>query len=209
MMGHPMAELALTQSLPPAELKQALRKKALIAARSSASAYGEEAGLRVAKAFLSHIPLPEGAVVSGYAPLKSEIDPMPLLTRLAARGHAIALPYVDGIDRPLLMKRWRPGEPLLAGQFGARQPLEASDNLKPDILIVPLVAFDTQGYRLGRGGGFYDRTIAELKARGPVVTVGLGFSAQNILSIPREAHDQQLDWVVTEEGALNCQGAGS
>ena len=205
MMANPMAELALTDTLSPAELKQALRKKALIAARSSASAYGEEAGLRVAKSFLGAIPLPAGATVSGYAPLRSEIDPMPLLTRLHARGHPVALPFVDGIDRPLLMKRWRPGEPLLAGQFGARQPLAESEDLMPDILIVPLVAFDTQGYRLGRGGGFYDRTIAELKARGPVLTVGLCFSAQNILNIPREIHDQKLDWVVTEEGALNCQ----
>lgn len=182
--------------------KAVLRRKALVAARSSASAYGEEAGLRVARAFLAAVPLSEGAVISGYAPLKSEIDPGPLLTQLARRGHPIALPYVEAADRPLKLKRWLPGEKLTAGQFGVRQPSSEAEDLNPDILLVPLVAFDMEGYRLGRGGGFYDRTIEELKARGPVLTVGVAFSAQNILRVPREGHDQRLDWIVTEEGAF-------
>ena len=184
--------------------KALLRRKALVAARSSASAYGDEAGLRVAKAFLAAVPLAAGAAVSGYAPLKSEIDPLPLLTQLARRGHAIALPFVEAAGRPLRLKRWQPGEKLTAGQFGVRQPSSEAEDLNPDILLVPLVAFDLEGYRLGRGGGFYDRTIEELRARGPVLTVGLGFAAQNILRVPREAHDQRLDWIVTEEGAFPC-----
>ncbi|BCW90356.1 5-formyltetrahydrofolate cyclo-ligase [Alphaproteobacteria bacterium SO-S41] len=187
-----------------ADEKALLRRRALVAARASAAAYGEEGGLRVAKAFLGAIPLPHGAVVSGYAPMKSEIDPGPLLTRLSRSGHSIALPFVEAADRPLRLKRWLPGEKLTAGQFGTRQPAHDAEDLTPDILIVPLVAFDSEGYRLGRGGGFYDRTIEELKARGPVLTVGLGFSAQNILRVPREPHDQRLDWIVTEEGALSC-----
>ena len=106
--------------------------------------------------------------------------------------------------RPLSFKRWRPGDPLVSGQFGARHPGAQADTLDPDLLIVPLVAFDSDGFRLGRGGGFYDRTIAELKERRPVLTVGMAFSSQLILQVPRESHDQRLDWIVTEEGALAC-----
>lgn len=187
-----------------ADEKALLRRRALVAARASAAAYGEEAGLRVAKAFLGAVPLPHGAVVSGYAPMKTEIDPGPLLTRLSQSGHSIALPVVEAVDRPLRLRRWLPGDKLVAGQFGTRQPSVEAEDLTPDVLIVPLVAFDSEGYRLGRGGGFYDRTIEELKSRGALLTVGLGFSAQNILRVPREPHDQRLDWIVTEEGALSC-----
>jgi 5-formyltetrahydrofolate cyclo-ligase len=183
-----MEDLTLTDE------KAALRRKALLAARASAAAYGDEAGQRVARAFLAAVPVAEGAAVSGYAPLKL----------LARRGHAIALPYVEAAGRPLLLKRWRPGEKLTAGQFGVRQPAASAETLNPDILLVPLVAFDSEGYRLGRGGGFYDRTIAELKAQRPLVTVGLAFAAQHMLRVPREPHDQRLDWIVTEEGALSC-----
>lgn len=187
------------------EAKAALRKRALLAARASSAAYGDEAGERVARAFTSAITLPPESVVSGYAPLKSEIDPMPLLRRLAQRGHVITLPFVEAPDRPLRFKRWRPGDPLVTGQFGARHPAGRADFLEPDTLIIPLVAFDSDGYRLGRGGGFYDRTIAELKARKAVQTVGLAFSTQLILRVPRETHDERLDWIVTEEGALACR----
>lgn len=193
-----------SDSFSAPDAKAALRKRALLAARASAAAYGDAAGERVARSFTAQISLPPEAVVSGYAPLKSEIDPMPLLKRLAQRGHVVTLPFVAGPDRPLSFKRWRPGEPLLAGQFGARGPHAAAQTLEPDLLIVPLVAFDSDGYRLGRGGGFYDRTIAELKAKKPVQTIGLAFSAQLILEVPRESHDERLDWIVTEEGALRC-----
>lgn len=115
-------------------------------------------------------------------------------------GHDIALPVAES-GRPLSFHRWRPGEPLVPGQFGAREPQERTVALKPQILIVPLVAFDAGGWRLGRGGGFYDRTIEQLKSAGPVVTVGIAFSAQRVPQVPREDHDQRLDWIVTEEGA--------
>jgi 5-formyltetrahydrofolate cyclo-ligase len=183
--------------------KAALRRRALAAARASAAAYGEEAGLRVAKHFLAAIPLPPGVVVSGYAPLNSEIDPLPLLTTLAKRGHPIALPFVEAAGQPLRLKRWLPGDRLVAGQFGTRSPAIEAENLTPDILMVPLVAYDAGGHRLGRGGGFYDRTIAELRGAGMVLTVGIAFAAQRVPAVPREAHDQRLDWIVTEEGAMS------
>lgn len=190
-----------TLSATDIDPKAALRKRGLAAAKSAAAALGDYAPSRVARAFIDRIDLPPHAVIAGYAPLKGEIDSGPLLHELHAMGHDIALPVAE-LGKPLRFHRWRPGDPLVPGQFGAREPHGGSASLKPQILIVPLVAFDAEGWRLGRGGGFYDRTIAELKAAGPVVTAGIAFSAQRVPQIPREAHDQRLDWIVTEEGAF-------
>ncbi len=205
--GRPAAaHSALGLPTPPADLadeKAELRRRGLAAARSAANAYGEEAGLRVARAFLSAVPVPYGAIVAGYAPLKGEIDPTPLLKRLSAQGHPIALPTVEVAGRPLVFRRWRPGDPLQVGQFGAREPARAAERLAPSIVVVPLVAFDRTGYRLGRGGGFYDRTLRELRDAGAVLTVGLAFSTQEVERVPREAHDERLDWVATEEGPIS------
>lgn len=184
------------------EAKAALRKAGLAAARASAAALGAEAGLRVRDLALKALPLAGLPTVAAYAPFHSEIDPMPLLGALAARGQAIALPVVDAPGQPLRFRRWRPGEALIAGQFGAREPRAAAPELHPQIVLVPLVAFDGAGYRLGRGGGFYDRTLSALRAAGPCVAAGLGFSAQRVAHVPREAHDQRLDYVITEDGAL-------
>ncbi len=185
--------------------KAALRRQAMAAASAAASAYGEEAGVRVAKAFFASIPLEQHSIISGYAPLKSEIDPMPLLTQLHKKGHTIALPHVEGKYLPLTMRRWKPGQKLVAGQLGTSQPEKTSDELLPNIVITPLLGFDRQGHRLGRGGGFYDRTIMELRARGPVLAIGIAFSAQELPAIPHEAHDQRLDWIVTEERAFQIK----
>jgi len=202
--AHFHFEQALSEAAGVADAKTVLRRKALLAARASAAAYGEGAAARVAQAFLAAIVLPAGVAVGAYAPLKSEIDPTLLLQRLVAAGHPVGLPVIAGPAAPLSFRRWRPGQKLVSGQFGARQPGPGAALIDPDVLIVPLVAFDSAGYRLGRGGGFYDRTIAEMKARKPVLTIGFAFAAQHILQVPREGHDQRLDWIVTEEGALHC-----
>ncbi len=175
-----------------------MRKRGLAAAKSAAAAIGEYAAARIARAFIDRIDVPHHAVVAGYAPLRGEVDSGPLLHELHAMGHDIALP-VAKTGKPLEFHRWRPGDPLIPGQFGSPEPQGRAVPLKPQLLIVPLVAFDVAGWRLGRGGGFYDRTIAQLK---DAVTVGIAFSAQRVPQIPREAHDQRLDWVVTEEGAF-------
>lgn len=161
---------------------------------------GDYAATRIARAFIDAIDLPAHSVIAGYAPLKGEVDPLPLLQQLAAMGCDIALPSAEP-GKPLSFRQWRPGAPLTPGLFGAREPHRTAPGLRPNLLIVPLVAFDSDGWRLGRGGGFYDRTIAELRAAGPVVTIGIAFAAQRVPQVPREAHDQRLDWIVTEEGA--------
>ncbi len=195
----PATPLSATDTDP----KAALRKRGLAAAKSAAAAYGETVAARVAQAFIDSIDIPAHSVIAGYAPLKGEVDSGPLLRELAAMGHDIALPVAEA-GKPLSFHLWRPGDPLIPGAFGAREPGGRAAAQRPRILVVPLVAFDAQGWRLGRGGGFYDRTIAELRAAGPVVTAGVAFAAQRVPQVPREDHDQRLDWIVTEEGAFRA-----
>jgi 5-formyltetrahydrofolate cyclo-ligase len=197
---YPRVELAVNTS-DILSAKAELRRSSLEAARMAAAALGASAGVRLADNFLTALALPPRAVVGAYAPLKSEIDPLPLLQGLAAAGHAIALPVAEASAAPLAFRRWAPGEPLVAGPHGTRHPSDTAEALVPGVLLVPLVAFDWEGYRLGRGGGFYDRTIEALRARGALLVVGCAFETQRVASLPREPHDQGLDWIVTEAGA--------
>ncbi len=144
-------------------------------------------------------------IVSGYWPIRDEIDPRPLLARLAARGHPLALPVVVGRDAPLIFRAWAPGAPLVAGVFATSAPSPDSPELSPEIVIAPLLAFDRAGHRLGYGGGYYDRSLAELRARGPVLAMGAAYQDQEVAEVPHGPGDQPLDWVVTEEAALCTQ----
>ncbi len=144
---------------------------------------------------------PAGTVFSAYAPMRGEIDPRPLISQLIATGLVCALPVVVGREEPLLFRRWQVGEPLLPGPFGTQQPSDESPALVPEVLLLPLLAYDREGQRLGYGGGYYDRTLAALRAAGPVAAVGLAFAGQMVETVPSAASDEPLDWVVTEAGA--------
>jgi 5-formyltetrahydrofolate cyclo-ligase len=135
--------------------------------------------------------------------MKSEISPLPLLRRLADAGASLALPAVTGRGQPLVMRAWSFGAPLNPGVWGIREPPADAPELYPDILIVPLLAFDRRGYRLGYGGGYYDRTIARLRAMKPVTAVGIAFAAQQIDELPTTPRDERLDLVLTEGGTIN------
>lgn len=180
---------------------------ARIAARDRRSAAQGLLGLDAAPAFARYffdlIPLTAGAVIAGYAPISSEADPMAILREADALGFPCVLPAVEERARPLVFRQWRPGDPLVDGPHGTRSPDPGSRQLTPQILIVPLLAFDRQGRRLGYGGGYYDRTLAFLRARGEntILAVGLAFSAQEADELPEESDDQRLDWIVTERGA--------
>ena len=138
--------------------------------------------------------------VGGYWPIRSEVDPRPLLEGLLARGQEVAL---SQIRHPHLSWRfWRPGDVLVHGGFGVREPGPDAPEVFPRALLVPLAAFDRRGGRLGYGKGHFDRTIAELSARGPLLTIGLAFAIQEIDAVPLEAHDRPLDLIVTEEGVI-------
>jgi len=137
--------------------------------------------------------------VSGYLAMQDEMDVLPAILALAAYGWRGCLPVVVGKGRPLLFRAWSPGATLADGVFGTRHPADGAEDVRPDLLLVPLLAFDRAGYRLGWGGGFYDRTLAELRSSGtPVVAVGVGYSAQEVDAVPRDHYDARLDWVVTE-----------
>jgi len=146
-------------------------------------------------------PFATPAVVSGFWPIKDEIDIRPLMIELFNEGCQLALPVVQGRGQPLLFRAWRPGDPLEAGVFGTLQPAARREAVEPEVLIVPLLACDTQGWRLGYGGGFYDRTLAGLRARRRATAVGVGFDAQLIPDVPYGTSDQRLDWMLTDRRA--------
>ena len=144
-----------------------------------------------------------GAVVSGFMPMKSEINPIPLMRKLADAGATLALPVVAGKGKPLIMRAWSLGEPLAAGVWGIREPKPDAPEVFPDILIVPLLAFDRRGHRIGYGAGYFDMTIAALRARKPVVAAGIAFAAQEIAEVPTTPRDARLDLVLTEREVID------
>jgi 5-formyltetrahydrofolate cyclo-ligase len=150
-------------------------------------------------------PLQPGAVVAGYHPFRSELDPLPLLNRCAGAGMRLALPRVAERGQPLIFAEWHPGEALVRGAYGLSEPPAHAPPLDPQVVLVPLVAFDRQGHRLGYGAGYYDRTLKLLRARRPVLTVGIGFAIQEVDAIPAAAHDERMDFVLTELGVMDLR----
>ena len=148
--------------------------------------------------------LPDGATFSGYYPYRSEIDVLGLMAFLAAKGFETCLPVVTGPGRRLQFRAWKPGDATVPGKWDIPTPPDSARVVEPDFMLVPLLAFDRAGYRLGYGGGFYDRTIADMKATRPLVTAGVAYSAQEMPQVPRGKFDQPLDWVLTEQGAIRC-----
>lgn len=141
-----------------------------------------------------------GVPLSGYMAIRTEIDPLPAMEEAAAHG-PVGVPVITGAGQPLLFSRWEPGAPMKEGAFGACVP-ETDDFFEPEIVIVPLVAFDRDGGRLGYGGGFYDRTLEMLRARRGTLAIGFAFAAQQADSLPLEPTDQPLDMTVTERGVI-------
>ena len=185
------------------DAKRALRTD--LAARRKAAAAAlppAEAGAAAAEHFLRTVPLAAGSVISGYWPLAEEIDPRPILRRLAAEGHVIGLPVVTARATPLLFRQWHPEADLVKGAFQVMTPGPEAAEVVPQVVLTPLLAFDRAGYRLGYGGGFYDRTLEKLRRAGPVLAVGLAYACQELPAVPREPTDERLDWLVTERAAV-------
>ncbi|MFN3461836.1 MAG: 5-formyltetrahydrofolate cyclo-ligase [Oceanibaculum sp.] len=174
--------------------------------REAAHAAHPDAGARIAANLLSVVSLPDGAIVSGYCAMGDEADPLPSLLALAAGGHDLCLPVTPKRGLPLSFRLWRPGDALEHGVWDIPVPPATARDVEPSVLLVPLLAFDRAGYRLGYGGGYYDRTLAMLKEKGPVLAIGVAYADQEVESVPREATDQRLDWIVTEEGAIRTDG---
>jgi 5-formyltetrahydrofolate cyclo-ligase len=178
-----------------------------------------EAGLRRADAHerlkdvagqaLSGRGLPDGVadrpgIVSGFLPYKSEITTVPLLNALRRLGWTTALPVVIAPGEPLVFRAWKPGDDLVPGVWDIPIPPATAAEVLPDVLLVPGLTFDRAGYRLGYGGGFYDRTLEKLRKVKPITTIGVAYHAQMVEQVPRGAHDVRLDYVMTDEETIRC-----
>ncbi len=186
----------------PEQLKTALRRAALARRDALPPAERMAAALAIAERGLP-VEVTPGTVVSGFSPLKSEISPLPLLRRLADAGASLALPVVIGRGQPLVMRAWSFGAPLVSGVWGIREPPTDAPELNPDILIVPLLAFDRRGHRIGYGAGYYDMTIARLRAMKPLTAIGVAFGSQEIAAVPATPRDARLDLVLTERETID------
>ena len=188
-----------------AEIKKDLRKAAKLR-RAEAARAAPDADEALAQRVLRDLPPPAGTAVSGYWPMGDELDIRPLLAALCERGHEVGLPVVVGAGQPLLFRRWRPGDALEPAGFGTQVPAESQPEVTPRVLFVPLLAFDRLGYRLGYGGGFYDRTLARLGGDGGATAVGVAYAEQEVETVPRDDYDWRLDWIVTEREAIRLDG---
>ena len=178
--------------------KAGLRRRARLVRNAISSEQRRADAERVAQT-----GLPEGisgpGVLSGYFPTPREFDPLPLLQRLATDGWTLALPAIVG-DAPLVFRRWTFGEPLIPGQRGIMEPA-SGEILRPAVLLIPLLAFDGRGARLGYGGGHYDRTLEALRREDSVTAIGLAFDSQEMPHLPLGPYDQRLDYILTPSGA--------
>ena len=179
-----------------------LRKSALDARDAMDAAVRVAAGEKLAARGLP-FEIAAGTVVSGYSPIRSELDPAPLMRKLAEQGARLALPAVMARGKSLVFRAWSPGDRLTLGPLGILEPSPAKAELIPDIMLVPCAAFDRLGHRIGYGAGHYDFTLAHLRKAKPITTVGLAFAAQEIKAVPALAHDVALDYVLTEKKALD------
>jgi len=176
--------------------KAAMRREAAATRTAAHARLGAAApAVVLAQVLAAHAAVP----VAGYLPMRTEADPLPALV---AHPGPLAMPVVTARGAPLAFRGWRPGEAVIAGSLGAPAPANGAP-IVPRVLVVPLLAFDARGFRLGYGGGFYDRTLAALRAAGPCVAIGFGFAAQQVDAVPTGPHDAALDLIVTEAGVLD------
>lgn len=185
--------------------KEILRLR-MAAERRAAAKARPDAGKHAARMFMEHAPIPQDAIVSLYHPMKDELDTKPLAEALLERGYQIALPVTPRKRGPLTFRAFRDGDPLHQDRYGVMTPSEDAPEVRPMLIVTPLLAFTRDGGRLGYGGGYYDRTLGALRAEADILAVGFAFAAQEVESLPMSKTDQRLDWIVTEREAINAAG---
>jgi 5-formyltetrahydrofolate cyclo-ligase len=189
------------------DIAEVKRKARTAASKRRAEAHEilkDTAGLALAERGLpAGLHLAAG-IVSGFIPYKSEITTVPMLNRLRRDGWQTCLPIVIAAEQPLVFRAWAPGEPLVPGVWDIPIPPDTAPELLPDVLLVPMLAFDRKGFRLGYGGGFYDRTLEKLRELKKVVAIGVAYHAQMVDEVPVGIHDAPLDYVMTEQETFAC-----
>jgi 5-formyltetrahydrofolate cyclo-ligase len=193
--------MAAPHNIPALDIAKRAAREHALAARAAWDPAG--AGAAVTAVVLRACPPPDGAVVSGFWPIGEELDIRPLLHALHERGHSVALPVTPRRGNPLSFRLWRPGDVLEPERFGTFRPIGAE--VVPDFLLVPLLAFDRRGHRLGYGAGFYDRTLAALRATGGCFALGCAYAAQELAEVPAGPTDQILDAVATDREIIACK----
>jgi 5-formyltetrahydrofolate cyclo-ligase len=194
-----MPDPATVQS-PKAQLRAAT-----LARRDALPAGDRQSAAETIAAREFPIEIAAGMIVSGFMPMKTEINPLPLMRKLARQGAQLALPAIAGRGKPLIMRAWSFGDPLKAGQWGIREPLPEASEVTPDVLLVPLACFDRSGQRIGYGAGYYDMTIHGLRAKKKVTAVGIAFAVQEIERVPATERDERLDLVLTERETIDLR----
>lgn len=187
----------MTDVTSPTDQKAMLRKEILAQRKAMPVTDRIERGLQLVD-HANDLPLPAGAVVAGFWPIRDEIDARPLLDRLRQLGHSLCLPVMVGPS--LIFRRLDRDTELVPAGFGCMEPGPSSEELRPDVLLMPLAGFDDQGNRIGYGRAFYDNAIAGLEKSGPLMRIGLAFALQEVDRVPVEAHDKRLDGILTENG---------
>lgn len=187
------------------EAKAALRKEAHKRRAQLHPSLRLDAAKEAVGHFLDHVTIRKGEVVAAYWPIRDELDIKHLIVKLMDSGQPVALPVVLGDEQPLELRLWQDGAPLYEAGFGTLAPEDGAPRVEPDVILMPLLGFDKHGTRLGYGGGYYDRTLANLPKRPRLV--GFAFARQEIDHIPRQAHDVPLDAIVTELGVRHFEKA--
>jgi len=182
--------------------KARLRIEARAVRRAVFEAADSDVAASIAEHGVDFLRPVDGLVIAGYMAHGSEVDLGTLMAALSGKGATLVLPVVTAPDAPLVFRAWGKGEGLVEGSYGIPIPDTNSLEVRPDVVLTPLLAFDGDGHRLGQGGGFYDRTLESLRRAGEVTAVGVAFAAQRMTAIPGDVHDQLLDAVITEDGAV-------
>jgi 5-formyltetrahydrofolate cyclo-ligase len=188
------------------ETSKARLREAALARRDALPAAERQAAAEMVAARAFPLSIRPGVIVSGYMPLRSEFNPLPLMRKLAVAGAALALPVVAGRGKPLIMRAYQFGQELDSGVWGIREPKADAPEVAPDIVLVPLAAFDRSGGRIGYGAGYYDMTINRLRRVQSIVAIGLAYAAQELPVVPITQHDARLDLVLTERDVIDCRG---
>lgn len=198
-------------SVPPVDArKMQLRRQARLVRSRAVTGSSPADGLRFGENLMATIrALPDCGVISGYLAIADEIDLSAVMENLIAAGKTCCLPEVVASHQPLIFREWVPGDTLMPGPLKTCHPLPSAARLEPDVLLVPMLAFDRHGYRLGWGGGFYDRTLTILRQRTrAVVAIGVAYQVQQVDAVPFDPYDQCVDFVVTEKSVLRTGAQG-